>query len=81
MTWLIDDWKIQNFGAILRPPTSRRVWRTIFVTLPLYVIVHTVHFEVSHDMVHQMYVKNIIKNGPELGLYVTMRKNMGIIFF
>ena len=51
------------------------------MTLPLYVIVHTVHFEVSHDMAHQMYVKNIIINGPELVLYVTMRKNMGKIFF
>ena len=32
-------------------------------------------------MVHQIYVKNIIKNAPELVLYVTMRKNMGNFFF
>ena len=37
------------------PPSEFDALFLISVTFPLYAIVNTVHFEVSHDLVHQMY--------------------------
>ena len=61
MAWLIDDWKIQFLGGEVPRTPLPPVWRTIFLALPLYAIVHANHFEMLHDMVHQMYNKYIFK--------------------
>ena len=53
------DQRLKNtkfWGTHLPAP----VWRTIFLTLPLYDIVHTDPFEVLRDMVHQIYKQTII---------------------
>ena len=42
------------------------VWRTIFLTIPVYATVHTDHFEGLYDMVHQMCKQKKLQNCAEL---------------
>ena len=57
---MVNQGLTKNMGEM--PPDTPTPLPTIFLSLPLYAIVHINHFEVLHDMVHQMYKNNIIKN-------------------
>ena len=62
---MVNQGLTKNMGKMppdTPPPTPLR---TIYLSLPLYAIVHINHFEVLHDMVNQGLTKNMGEMPPD----------------